>query len=298
MVYKKVSKLIGILLTAVSFIFLTNILIENINKISIEKYNLSSFYLFIFGIIIVIIGHMILAYSWYLLINKYNSNFKLKNSIMIISLSQLAKYIPGNIAHLVGRLLLASHWFKKTTILKTMIVESIILIFVASIFSFMWEGSYTYIKSIYLVGYSTYIFSFFVSIITLLYILRRRYSWSQIRIFIVIALMYSISFLLYGILIYLLFVHVFDVYSLSIWQCTITFAMAFLVGYILPGAPGGIGVREAIFILLFANSSITESIIFQVIIIIRIIAISGDLSLFIIANFYQKHIDTSVIPSH
>ncbi len=295
MLYKKISKVIGILLTVLSFMFLTCLLIDNINKISIEQYNLTSLYFFVFGIFIVIIGHMILAFSWFLLIYKHNLNFKLKNAIAVISLSQLAKYIPGNIAHILGRVLLASDWFKKTTILKSMIAESIILIFVASFFSFFWEGSYSYIKSIYPISYSTYVFVFFTSVIILLYILKKMYCWSRVRIFIAISFMYFLSFLLYGTLNYLLFVHVFDIHTATLWQCTLTFAMAFLVGYILPGAPGGLGVREAVFILLLSNSLVSESITLQVVLMVRIITILGDLSLFIIAKLYHKYIDKNIL---
>lgn len=289
---KKYTKILGYILTTISFLFLALLLVDNINKLSLDIFNIESIYIFIIGILIVVVGHIILAYCWFLLLKDKNAEFTLKHALIIVGLSQIAKYIPGNLAHLIGRLYLAKQWFTTKIILSSLIIESLSLIAVAFALTCLWQKSYKYIEQYYLaLPFIQIILLTITSIFIIgLYFFRDKIHFKEIRIVPMISVCYLLSFLFYGLFIYLLFSLVFHVNNISFMQCTFGFAFAFLAGYVLPGAPGGLGVREAIFVLLFSSFVFDQSIPLQIIIITRVITILGDCAVFVIANRYKTQV--------
>ena len=69
------------------------------------------------------------------------------------------------------------------------------------------------------------------------------------------------------------------------------YSLAWLVGYITPGAPSGIGIREAI-ILMFMGGIMDESFVISAMMMHRVVAISGDVLAYAtargIAVFYKS----------
>jgi len=66
------------------------------------------------------------------------------------------------------------------------------------------------------------------------------------------------------------------------------FSLAFLVGYLIPGAPGGIGVREFVLIQLFAEI-VSEKDILVLSICFRLVSVFADLLAYIIVGLYVKY---------
>jgi len=65
------------------------------------------------------------------------------------------------------------------------------------------------------------------------------------------------------------------------------FALAWVIGFIMPGAPGGLGVREAIMIT-FLGDTLSQDIVLSATIIHRVVCIFGDLSAYAAALIYSK----------
>lgn len=67
------------------------------------------------------------------------------------------------------------------------------------------------------------------------------------------------------------------------------FLLSWIIGFILPGVPGGIGVREAaIAMLLYSNGAVCEEIILSGIVTYRIVNIIGDLWGVVFAYIIKK----------
>jgi uncharacterized membrane protein YbhN (UPF0104 family) len=75
--------------------------------------------------------------------------------------------------------------------------------------------------------------------------------------------------------------------SVSYLQYTAGFALAFLAGFVIPGAPGGIGIREYSFVLLF-QEQLGEGVALQIILLFRLISIIGDISVFLAVYLIKK----------
>jgi uncharacterized membrane protein YbhN (UPF0104 family) len=59
-------------------------------------------------------------------------------------------------------------------------------------------------------------------------------------------------FFVFGLIIKLQAYYLFGITDGNIWTFTLLFTSAWVAGYLLPGAPGGLGVREAISVALFS----------------------------------------------
>jgi uncharacterized membrane protein YbhN (UPF0104 family) len=73
--------------------------------------------------------------------------------------------------------------------------------------------------------------------------------------------------------------------SQAIWR----FALCWVAGFVVPGAPAGLGVREALFIRLFAPG-IGEGVAACVAVAYRIITTLGDLLTFLVAYWVGRSI--------
>ena len=65
------------------------------------------------------------------------------------------------------------------------------------------------------------------------------------------------------------------------------FLLSWMVGFIVPGAPGGIGIREAVITFLLSKSVSQESVVVSIV-IYRFITTIGDLIGFMIAILLEK----------
>ena len=73
------------------------------------------------------------------------------------------------------------------------------------------------------------------------------------------------------------------------------YMLSWLIGYITPGAPGGIGIRELILITIIKNYGIaTEPTVMQTVVIVRLTNIAGDILAFVMISclrvFYRKYV--------
>jgi uncharacterized membrane protein YbhN (UPF0104 family) len=59
------------------------------------------------------------------------------------------------------------------------------------------------------------------------------------------------------------------------------YSLSWLAGYITPGVPGGIGIREAMMTVLFESNVVSETIV-STMLIFRIINIIGDVFAYIL----------------
>jgi uncharacterized membrane protein YbhN (UPF0104 family) len=87
-----------------------------------------------------------------------------------------------------------------------------------------------------------------------------------------------------GVLIAYLHASMWDVTSGLHWsQFAVGFSLAWVVGFVVPGAPGGIGVREAVFVSLFAPT-LGAGIAANLAIALRLITTLSDVVTFALAS--------------
>jgi hypothetical protein len=97
----------------------------------------------------------------------------------------------------------------------------------------------------------------------------------RMRVLMASLLFYLVSFALMGFIVYLVLSGMFAVADVSFWFVTGVFALAWVAGFVTPGAPAGFGVREAILITLL-KPVYGAGVALGVTIALRIVTMIGD----------------------
>lgn len=202
------------------------------------------------------------AMVWPSVIAKWGHRITLRTALGIGLVAQIGKYLPGNVAHYFGRAALAKqHKVSFTQSGLSTIVEfgaallaAALVVFGATLMdSSIWanapivsilpEGLFwplAILALIFLVGIAAFAFRRLPEIRGLLSI-----DFWMAPIF-----WLTVSFLMAGFSFYALALAVSGVWSLSVVPVIAIYAIAWAVGFLIPGAPAGLGVREVILLSL------------------------------------------------
>lgn len=304
---KNIIKIIGNIVTILAIFFVLKKLISS----DIDYSTLFQFKNIIPVLIIVIIQSIIVItnnYPWKKLVELFsNVSIPFKDSIVVYVKSNLLKYVPGNVFQYVGRNGLA---VKKgiphievasaTLVDVGMTVLSALLI---SIF-FLYDYIFTFIvKNNYVLYILLGILAFLVILAIIFFLFKEKvtsyfskYAYllhprSLKTIF--ICLFYYIIVMMISSLMYIItLVYILDVpldFSLFL-KLFSAYTLSWLVGFITPGAPAGIGIKEAVMVGVTGGllniSTITLSMV-----ILRVLTTISDALAFIIIIFWNKFIN-------
>ncbi len=216
--------------------------------------------------------------------------------------SNLYKYLPGNVMHFVGRNQLAIDVDELThaEVAFVTITENIFLILSAAIISLVSTFDYfiSYFRQMVIPGYVFAIIGGLALVCAVLAVIFRKKLARWLRRYVDILKQLTPKTVLR-----LLFFCTLRLLALAVtYLCTLLlFGQAFswdlvpqvlglnvlswLIGYITPGAPGGLGVREAI-MLMFMGDAISESLLLTTTLMHRVICIVGDVFAYLFALGY------------
>jgi uncharacterized membrane protein YbhN (UPF0104 family) len=243
-----------------------------------------------FGIITYALANFLLAAAWIGLLRVCGETKVVwRNLCSIYGKSQIAKYIPGNIAHIAGRHTMGrvagvSH----SHLAVAALYEIIGLVSAALIITLMGGRSvldqfaaitwWIYGLPIIIVGY--------LATPWLMKRFRPDTPSASPLLMLRPLIYYVLFFLVSGIAL-----AVIGVYSDSFTQdidyliILSAFAIAWSVGFLTPGAPSGIGIREAVLIILLSPST-GEANALMLALIFRLVTIGGD-SLFYLFSLFS-----------
>jgi hypothetical protein len=222
--------------------------------------------------------NLLLAFGWLKILDGLGATVKSTSGIRIYAISQLAKYVPGNIFQFAGRHVLAEgSGVSHTTLAKSTLIELATLV----------AGGVMCLPLIlpYLVPSLPWwmkLAVFILPILLLLYLATRHFGQNFLN-----AITCYLLFLLgTGVCFAFIFIIIADVVAdpSSVAFFTGAFVVAWLVGLVTPGAPAGLGVREAILTLLLASFAPTPQILLAVL-MSRMTTLGGDV-LFFISGFF------------
>ena len=222
------------------------------------------------------ISNLLLAFGWGKVLQHHNLRVSPVWLISTFFISQIGKYIPGNIFHLAGRQLMgttAGH--SKSVIAKSLFWELLLLTLMGTIISALALPAViglelTFITNI--VGFS--VFFVFVAFVT------QRYLSKEVLL---AALLYG-AFLIVSGAFFCLIYQTLNNESLPLNMKIIvmaSFTLSWLGGFLTPGAPAGLGVRELILIALLGAWMNEAQLIFSIV-ISRTVSAAGDLLSFLV----------------
>jgi len=231
--------------------------------------------LFILNMLSTLIG----IYAWHLMLIHYaRKKFPFIDSYYYFSKTEIAKYLPGNIFHFIGRQALASQVGISQVDMAKISVLFTFLLLVATIlsstfFAFLASHIPTYILVLMVLGS-------IISILVVIYTYKSFPLSKKAKMNIFLALSISLQGMLLGILV----MYQTESFDLGLFfQCVSIYIVSWLIGFVTPGASGGLGIREGTFIAIssFLHIAIASEIIIFSVLLIRLVNILIDTMLYI-----------------
>lgn len=225
-----------------------------------------------------VLGNSLLAMAWNQLLGHYgvyeSPNWVFKTYFV----SQIAKYVPGNIFHLGSRQVFGvARGLPGVTVAKTQVWELLLLACSGAIASLMLTllalGKVTQTGWILI----TMITALVCSYLIIRSVLGRKIAWSWLYYSLYLAFS-SVSFLI----IFHGFANVELSFLASLFICT-AFIVAWFVGFAMPGSPAGLGVREVTLLTLLSDYA-AEPLLMLVILVSRFVSAAGDLLSFFVGS--------------
>ena len=295
---KKLITPLGSLLALISLLFVGQQLFDNWYKINVFKLNLESASVLLLGAIGYACSCFFLSSAWHqILISLCSKKLSTEKLRSIYARSQIAKYIPGNVMQIAGRHVMIRRLGVSHKPLAMASLIEIIGLLTASctvtlVGSVVFGLSVNYVdqKQLYY-GLAIIVLLLFlmpfIRMICLKYFPSSRLFFENTHFqlaFFFAYLKYLLFFIFAGsILLGLVYYISGSVNLYDISAIIATFAVSWLAGFITPGAPSGIGVRETILVMsldkiLLGSSGALIAILF------RIVTIGGDILFFSIAG--------------
>lgn len=265
-------------------------------------------------IAVTFIGAFILSGFLYIVARAWTSvlNFVEKNDIDdsvfsgVYIRASIAKYLPGNVMNLVGRNVLATKYdIKQSSIATATFIEIILFAGTTVVLAFLFMF-YRIMEIVYAVqAYINYTFVVAVIIVGIIalagllaFAIKKKilkeqlYKYMNLE-FLKLALKVFLSYASYFIAAGCVLVCALIVVSgnlLTPLECIEVigyYLVAYFLGYITPGAPGGIGIRETILILLL-GFIVSPEIATIVTLMHRVITILSDVCIYLIVVTFDK----------
>ena len=244
---------------------------RNYTNIPAVSMDLSTLWVGLFSVALTTASVIICSLIWMVLLRDYSVRVSRRSLYKVYLMAQFAKYIPGNVGHHIGRVVMAKNiGIPASTTIATMILEVILGVATAAM-----------LAAVGLVGCDTELCHGFVAkhlwallipgavllvfgTIFAIALINRTCSGLLKRIGLekiprpavstlaLAATLFMLFFLLLGIVLKLQAGGLFGVNDGNAFKITCLFAAAWLAGYLVPGAPAGLGVREAVMLLLFS----------------------------------------------
>jgi uncharacterized membrane protein YbhN (UPF0104 family) len=222
-------------------------------------------------------ANLLLALAWRHLLGHLGAQATLMGSVRIHGISQLAKYVPGNIFHLAGRQALGmasglpGGALARSTVWELGLLAVAGTLFVCLIFPLALPGFPELASALLLVG----------AVALVAGLLRKMAGSQPMRAF-----LWQTTFLLIsGAVFIALLVAVANGGGLPArrWPgIGGAYVVAWLVGLVTPGAPGGLGVREMALLVLL-DGLVAETDLLMAVLVGRLLTVTGDLLFFMAA---------------
>jgi glycosyltransferase 2 family protein len=219
-----------------------------------------------------VVGSMVtvalIALMWVLLLRDQNVHIPYKKALEIVSISQMGKYLPGNIGHFTGRALLGKRaGIPMGKTVATMAVETFWTLAISA--SLTLAALFFYVDGLKLGvlddAHPGYLTALCIALLFAPYIGVKIFNWAlpslsrklghgtplnppQAATAAMVSMLMMACFGVLGAVLQLQTLVVFG-HSEGEWlQLTLLYTVAWTAGYLVPGSPGGLGVREAMMI--------------------------------------------------
>jgi hypothetical protein len=274
---KRLLRLAGSTLGAIGVVFVAIKLVEYGNQIELSKFG-AGMYLSLFGLAVVYgAAGLLLAFAWRDLLNHLGISVDANWAVRTYGLSQLAKYIPGNVFQFAGRQAIGmTAGLPAWPLAKSALWELGAMSVTGSLFAIMvlplFVGEIT--------G-SLALIIFLISVLVCVCVAYRLFSPWVARAVSRYAVFLAISGIVFAVVLYLVAPSGPAITSVFTVICG-AYVVAWLAGLLTPGAPAGAGVRELVLYAIL-HSVVGKADLLTAIVLGRIVTVFGDVVFYLLA---------------
>ena len=240
---------------AAIFIFIVFFISKNYYELEQSLKKIHTYYICL-SFICILNAKILLVFFMYCVIQSIGQNMSLSSCFRIYNISQLGKYLPGNIWHFVGKAAAYKNkGFTLTNIKEALIVENLWLVFSALVFGFVLIFIFEFALLKGLITANINYLIVLIGVIPLVVFM----TWKILKIDLWhIILNYRLSAKIITIQIFIwtflglgfgVLIIPFISENTSLLMITGLYAMAYSIGFVTPFAPAGIGIREGVLAL-------------------------------------------------
>ena len=233
-------------------------------------------------------SNLMLAMAWWNLLKQFGANTSRRWAIRVYGISQIAKYVPGNIFHLAGRQAMGavaglSNWsLAMSTVWELGMISATGGLFGLLALPLLVPGSP--------VTASTGLFAASIGIAVIL--LLRFIGLPAARAF-----GWYVGFLVISALLFVWLVELLvdnHAAGVGFWlSLGGAYVLAWLAGLVTPGAPAGVGVRELVLLFLL-KGVVGEADLLLAVVLGRAVTVAGDLGFFGVSILMNGRVENAV----
>jgi|GEM_PF-1488470 len=213
------------------------------------------------GTVANIVALLLGAWTWRTLLAAAGATISWRSAFSIVGRANLAKYLPGNVFHIVGRAGMAAseEGLKLPLVLGTMTIETLMIIAIATALGAPAAVSQLdALRALLPSGPGLLVGALVIAaalVVVVAVVLRRRQLVVSGLALAKVAAADVVTCVLLGSAVHVLLTTAFPTMAMPWSTCVSGFSLAWVLGFVTPGAPGGVGVREGVFLLLAAHGA-------------------------------------------
>lgn len=289
---KVVFRWAGRVLSLVSVVFVFWLLWKNLGQIESKPDWASVVAPFVVVVVCYCLSAFLVARGWYENVRAFPAELlRWDTAWRIFGRAQIAKYVPGNIVHLAGRHVLGrAIGLSHKSLAAATILEAGGVTTAALMVGLMLSPQFLPISGpMLLYGGGTCV----VLMLSILALLHRKYRRVHVLRIARAGIAYLVFFAATGAVSALLLSALSgQPIGLMLAPAIAAYALSWTAGFVIPGAPGGLGVREAGLVLsLKGLAPEADLVLFAV--LLRVATILGDLVFFAVATFSAPPADAA-----
>ncbi len=279
--WKQIFNLAGLCIGIAGVVFVVMKLVEYAHQIDLGELTLTSFILLAGLILVYFSANFLLAFAWRNLLQFLGVKTTLRWAVQTYGISQIGKYVPGNIFHFAGRQAIGqSAGIPPKPLAKSSVWEIGLLAVTGSLFFLLVLPLF-----IHQIAFQLAAVLFFLVLIIFVALLHRLAGSAVASA----GLYYILFLVISGLIFNGLLLIVGAAASLPVVmfiEIAGVYVVAWLAGLVTPGAPAGLGVRELVFLTIL-HGVIGEKELLEAIVLGRIVTVGGDVLYYLFAMFMR-----------
>ncbi|WP_299851914.1 hypothetical protein [uncultured Roseovarius sp.] len=278
--------------TAAALIFIGVILVRHAGDMPVFDLGSGSTWLALSGgYTLYFLSQIVGAAAWRATLNIHHTALPRARAESQLLVSQIGKYIPGNVAHLLGRFGLARADGVQSAVIASSLLLEVGFLVTSSV---LIVGVLLLIKPDFIAAITTNVpetwlnrsavmifFALLAGIAIGQFLIWRKAGKPKLVFSKCVAplLLHGFNFMLLGVSLWCVARAIHSEGDVSLLQCTAIFTTAWVTGFLIPGAPGGVGIRDGI-IALGLGLFIGQGAGLGAAAAHRVISVLGDVSVF------------------